>query len=189
VKPSREMPAGEPVVIRQYQPEDAEPIFEAATESIEQIFPWMPWCRPGYSREDSRGWVEHCVAAWKSKTEFSFAIVDQANRFLGGCGLNQFRLDHKVANLGYWVRTSATGRGVASKAVRKLIEFAFRETNVIRLEIVVALGNVASHRVAEKTGAVREGIAHDRLFLHGKSHDAVVHALLRSRHWPRLANA
>ena len=78
-------------------------------------------------------------------------------------------------------RTSATRKGVATAAVRKLAQFAFRETNFARLEIVVALGNVASRRVATKVGAVPEGVAHGRLYAHGSSHDAVVYALLRSR--------
>jgi RimJ/RimL family protein N-acetyltransferase len=34
---------------------------------------------------------------------------------------------------------------------------AFEATDLVRLEIVVAVGNVASHRVAEHAGAVREG--------------------------------
>ena len=70
---------------------------------------------------------------------------------------------------------------MATAAVGKLAEFAFRETDLARLEIVVDLGNVASHRVAVKSGALREGVAHDRLYAHGASHDAVVYALLRSR--------
>jgi ribosomal-protein-serine acetyltransferase len=98
-------------------------------------------------------------------------------------GLNQLRPEHRLANLGYWVRTSATGRGVATAAVRQLARFAFRETDLIRLELVVAADNAASHRVAEKADALREGPAHDRLYIHGKAHDAVVYALLRSR-WP-----
>ncbi|MBI4637161.1 MAG: GNAT family N-acetyltransferase [Candidatus Rokubacteria bacterium] len=177
-----EIQAGGRILIRRYQPEDAPRVFEAASESIEQIFPWMPWCHPAYSLDESRAWIQHCEAAWATGAEYNFAVVDHATRFLGGCGLNQLRPEHRVANLGYWIRTSATGKGVATAAVRGLTEFAFRETNLVRLEIVVALGNLASHRVAEKVGAIREGIAHDRLHVHGKSHDAIVYALLRSRY-------
>jgi RimJ/RimL family protein N-acetyltransferase len=142
----------------------------------------MPWCHATYSLDESKAWIAHCDAAWNEGTEYNFAIADQADRILGGCGLNQIRVEHRVANLGYWVRTSATRTGVATAAVRKLAQFAFRETDLARLEIVVALDNVASHRVAMKVGALREGVAHDRLYAHGRSHDAVVYALLRSRH-------
>ena len=170
------------VVIRPYRHEDAEPMLEAVLESVDQIAPWMPWCHPGYSLDESRGWIEYCQQAWGNRTEFHFAIVDDADRIVGGCGLNQLRPEHRVANLGYWVRTSATRRGVATAAVHAVADFAFRETNLVRLEIVVALGNEASHGVATKVRALREGVAHERLYAHGQSHDAIVYALLRSRH-------
>ena len=175
------MAADEQISIRRFRSDDAAALLEAAVESQEQIFPWLPWCHEGYVLDDSRAWIERCAATWENRTEYNFAIVDRADRLLGGCGLNQLRPEHRVANLGYWVRTSATKRGVATAAVGKLAEFAFRETDLARLEIVVDLGNVASHRVAVKSGALREGVAHDRLYAHGASHDAVVYALLRSR--------
>src|SRR5438132_390407 len=83
----------------------------------------------------------------------------------GGCGINQRIRKDRMANLGYWVRTSATRRGIATAAVRLATEYAFEHTDLLRLEIVVAITNIASRRVAEKVGAVREGIAHDRIFL------------------------
>ncbi|MGH7393366.1 MAG: GNAT family N-acetyltransferase [Candidatus Rokuibacteriota bacterium] len=177
------------ITIRRYRRDDSGPLLEAALESTEQIFPWLPWCHAAYSLDDSHAWIEHCEAAWQKGAEYNFAIVDHARRILGGCGLNQLRPEHRVANLGYWVRTSATKKGVATAAVRELAEFAFRETNLVRLEIVVALGNVASHRVAAKVGAVHEGVAHDRLHVHGQSRDAVVYALLRSRYEHRGLDA
>ena len=88
---------------------------------------------------------------------------------------------HRFANLGYWVRSSAAGRGVAPAAVRLLADWAFRETDLLRLEIVAAVGNRRSQRVAEKAGAIREGVLRDRLLLHGQPHDVVIYAILRLR--------
>lgn len=171
----------EPIVVRPYRPDDASGLFEAAVESVEQVCRWLPWCHPGYTLQESRAWIAHSVAAWDSGAEYNFAVVDHANRFLGGCGLNQVRLEHRNANLGYWVRTSATRQGIATAAVQEVARCAFSQTNLVRLEIIVAIDNMASQRVAEKVGALREGIAHDRLWLNGTSCDAVVYALLRSR--------
>lgn len=176
------MSAAADVRIRRYHRDDAARLWEAAVESIQEVFPWLPWCHPDYALDESRAWLEHCDAAWEQGSEYQFVIVDRDDRVLGGCGLNQLRIEHRIANLGYWVRTSATRRGVAAAAARHLARFAFRETTLARLEIVVDVDNAASHRVAAKVGAIREGIAHDRLFAHGRSRDAIVYALLRSRH-------
>lgn len=167
------------VLLRPHRPDDAEEIYAAVLESFETLSEWMPWCHPGYSIEETRAWIEHCGIARARGSEFHFVIEDASGAFLGTCGLNQLRAEHQMANLGYWVRKSASGRGVATRAVRRLAEFAFRETELVRLEIVVALANFASLRVAEKSGAIREGIANQRLRLRGRSQDAVVFALIR----------
>lgn len=112
--------------------------------------------------------------------EFAFAIVGPDDEFLGGCGVNQINRIHRFGNLGYWVRTSATGRGVAREAARQIAEFAFRNTDLVRLEIVCAVENRRSQRVAEAVGAVREGVLRNRLQLHGQSLDAVMYSLVRS---------
>jgi len=88
---------------------------------------------------------------------------------------------NRFANLGYWVRTSAMGCGVAPAAVRLVAEYAFRETDLIRLEIVGAVGNLRSQRVAEKIGAVREGVLRSRLLLPTGPSDAVMYNLLRPK--------
>jgi len=167
------------ISIRPYQPKDAPLLLEAAAESTAEVFPWLPWCHAGYSLTECEQWVSRCETARSEQSAYEFAIVDQSDRLLGGCGLNQLRTDNQFANLGYWVRTAGTRRGAATAAVRQVAEFAFRETALIRLEIVVAAENPASRRVAEKAGAVREGVLRDRLLLHGHVHDAVLYSIVR----------
>ncbi len=169
----------EDIAIRPYTLDDAPRLFEAARESTAEVYPWLPWCRPEYSLAEAQEWVEKQVRQSAERVEFPFAIVSADGRFLGGCGLNQIDPIHRRANLGYWVRTSATRRGVASAAVRQLAAWAFANTDLVRLEIVAAVGNQASLRVAEKAGAIREGIARSRLLFHGASHDAVVFSIVR----------
>ena len=96
---------------------------------------------------------------WKTGTSYNFAIFDVTDgSYLGGCGLNQINSIVNMANLGYWVRTSRTKRGVATAATLLLAQFGFEELNLKRIEIVVNVNNVVSQRVAEKAGATREGV-------------------------------
>ena len=73
-------------------------------------------------------------------------------KFLGGIGLNRVD-EHPVANLGYWVRSSAVGDGVATESVRGLARFGFTHLHLIRIEIIMSTENAASKKVAEKSGA------------------------------------
>ena len=151
----------------------------AVCESVAELFPWLPWAHAGYSMADAMEWARSRAQLLAERREFAFAIVDPDGLFLGGCGINQLNPIQQFGNLGYWVRTSATGRGVASEAVRQLADFAFRNTDLVRLEIVCAAGNQRSQRVAERAGAVREGVLRHRLLLHGQAVDAIMYSLIR----------
>ena len=150
-------------------------------ESVEEIGAWMAWCHPGYSLEDAEQWILRQCELAQQGLAYEFSVRDQRGAFLGGCGVNQVNLVNRLANLGYWVRTSAMGRGVASAAARMVAERVFRETDLVRLEIVCAVGNVRSQRVAVKVGAVREGVLRSRLVLPQGVSDAVMYSLVRDQ--------
>ena len=111
--------------------------------------------------------------------EYDFVILDKQNRiFLGGCAIDQINRKHNFANLGYWIRSSQTGKGIATAAVRLISRFGFETLGFTRLEIVAAVQNRASQRVAEKVGAIREGIHRNRHVVRDKMYDAVMFSLI-----------
>ncbi len=165
--------------IRPYETGDAEALLGAVRESVAELSPWLPWCDATYSVEDANKWVTEHAGPAAAGQEVAFAIVGPNGEYLGGCGINQVNSIHRFGNLGYWVRTPATGRGVATSAVRQLAEFAFRTTDLVRLEIVCAVGNARSQRVAERAGATREGVLRSRLLIRGTPMDAVMYSLVR----------
>lgn len=166
--------------VRLYEPADAEDLRAAAVESAAEVGRWMGWCHPGYSLADARGWIASQEDLVRRGLAYEFAIHDGSGRYVGGCGVNQVNRALRLANLGYWIRTSETGRGVAAEAVRLVAARVFDETDLIRLEIVCAVGNVRSQRVAEKVGATREGVLRQRLIIPGGPSDAVMYGIVRS---------
>ena len=167
-----------PVQIRPFQSGDADQVYAAVQESVAEVGGWMPDLANS-SREDIASWIETRPAAWSNGTAYSFAIVDgQDGRFLGGTGLSSIHSTQRFANLFYWVRSSELRRGVATAAALLTARFGFDRLALNRVEIVVAVDNHASLRVAEKVGAVREGVLRNRLMLHGTIHDAVMFSLV-----------
>ena len=166
------------VQLRPYRNSDVYHVYDAVVESYSELTPWMYWCHPEYNIKETRDWVASRAEDWERGTEYSFAITDtKKGGFLGGCSIyvhHQFRF----AELGYWVRTSRTGQGLATAAVNLLVQFGFDELKLNRIEIVVATGNEASQRVAEKAGATREGVLRNRLLVPDKVYDAVMFSLV-----------
>jgi len=155
-------------------------LIEAIEESRPELVAFGAWCHATYSIDDAKRWVETQLATETAGGLAEMLIVGDEDELLGVCGINQVDSINKRANLGYWVRTSACGRGIATRAVTWLAAWAFATTDLERLEIVVSVQNGASLRVAEKAGAVREGILRRRLRLRGVSHDAVVFSIVRT---------
>ena len=166
------------IELRQYQQNDVDAIYETVMESKAELSPWMMWCHENYSRQDAETWVEGRPGAWDRNESWSFVVVDSSERLLGTCGIHRIESLHGVGELGYWVRSSMTSQGIATEATRKLCQWAFADKGLQRIEIIMSVENIASQRVAEKAGAVREGILRQRLSLNGRRHDAVMFAVL-----------
>ena len=147
--------------------------------AISSFSAWLPWCHKNYSIEETEEFIASRGRGKANDEWYSFGIFEKASgRFLGGIGINFINRVHQMANLGYWVRTSAAGRGVATNATRLVARFGFEELGLQRLEIVAAVNNIGSQRVAEKAGATREGVLRRRLLIRGESQDSVLFSLL-----------
>jgi ribosomal-protein-serine acetyltransferase len=166
------------ITLRPFEVDDAPAMVEAVQESIAESMPWMGWCTPDYDLDSARSWLVTLPVNWENGTQYGFAITNTENgKILGGTGLNHINQAQRLANLGYWVRTSATRQGVATRAARLVARFGIEKIGLLRAEIVVAVGNAASLRVAQKAGAQREGILRNRLIVRDKVLDAVMHSL------------
>ncbi len=170
------LPDGTKIVLRPPTEGDIPRLFEAVDSSRKELARWMPWCHADYNLADAESWVRDTVA---SDSMYPFLLLDETqNLCLGTCGLNDIYTKHRCANLGYWVRTSHAGRGIASAATLKVAEFAFDQLDLVRVEIVAAVGNQTSQRVAEKVRATREGIIRNGLVHGEKAIDAVMFSLI-----------
>jgi|ERR1043165_263884 RimJ/RimL family protein N-acetyltransferase len=167
------------ILIRRDRAEDATVIYEAVRESIPEVSKWMSWCHADYAIDETRAFLVSQDEGWTSGTAYGFSIFDVVTGvYYGGVGLNHIVREYRYANLGYWVRTGYAGRGIASSATRLMARFGFEELGLQRVEIVAAVGNLASQRAAEKAGAVREGILRKRIVQDGITHDAVIYSLV-----------
>ena len=84
-----------------------------------------------------------------------------------------------IGEIGYFVDHDHWGQGIAPAAVRHIEEFAFRQLDIRRLEIVTLRPNKASQRVAEKCGYRREGTQRGKLLHNGQYRDASLYAKVR----------
>jgi RimJ/RimL family protein N-acetyltransferase len=143
-----------PVTLRRHQQDDLDAVFQAVTESLDHLRPWMPWAA-GYTRQSAAEFLAKSARNWDDGTEYGYAIIADGV-LAGGCGL-MGRIGPGGLEIGYWVHRARTRRGLATAASAALVEAAFRLPGVDRIEIVHDELNVASAGVPRKLGFTKVG--------------------------------
>lgn len=167
------------VSLRAHRTTDAEALAAAVRESVATVGRWQDWCHEGYGTADAETWMGACRKDWLLGDGYEMLIVDaHTDVILGGMGVNQRNREQRFANLGYWVRESMQGRGIATRAGRLAIRFAFETVGVARLEIVAAWDNLPSRKTAERLGGTFEGMLRKRLVIKGTSVDAAMYSVI-----------
>ena len=169
----------EDILLRPFRIDDSTQLYCAVKESLKELKPWMSWATDTYTELTAREYITIARARWDEGTFYAFAIT-RSNEILGACTLSSIHPIYHFCNLGYWVRTSSHGDGIAGRAAMLAARFAFENLGLIRVEIVIAVGNQASIRVAEKIGAHDEGILLNRMVIGKSIYDAHMYSLLPS---------
>jgi RimJ/RimL family protein N-acetyltransferase len=110
--------------------------------------------------------------------------VDRAcgRAFIGWCALNRWNPDHRSASLGYCFEQAAWGHGYATEATRGLLQWAFGTLDLNRVQAQTDTRNLASARVLDKLGFVREGRLREDCVVNGEVSDSWIYGLIR-REW------
>jgi len=167
------------VTLRPFQMNDAQEVYVAVRESLTDLKPWMSWAHDSYSMDESRDFIALTRARWEEDTLFAFVITDAiTGRVVGGISLSHLHPVYHLCNVGYWVRTSRHDEGIAGRATKLATRFGFEHVGLIRAEIVIAVGNEKSIRVAEKLGAHYEGILRNRMVIGKVVADAHMYSLI-----------
>jgi RimJ/RimL family protein N-acetyltransferase len=106
-----------------------------------------------------RAWFDRYAAGRAQGTRMNFAILEgPEERFAGFAVAPEIDAEARTAELGYGLAPWARGRGIATEALRALTAWAFDELGMHRLELLIAVDNAASKRVARTCGYTLEGV-------------------------------
>lgn len=104
--------------------------------------------------------------------------LPETNQLIGKISLYLFSRQNRRAETGYILNRTFWGRGLMSEALAAVLEYAFGELGMHRIEADVDPDHAASLALLKKFGFVREGVLRDRWFVHGEWHDSVMLGLL-----------
>jgi ribosomal-protein-serine acetyltransferase len=172
------------IIIERVSEQRVKDFYDAYIESLPELFAAGFTSTTDPSSEELGTWQDWMTAlnnGWENDQEYFFQVIEvSTNQVVGGVFLNHVARQYQMANLGYWVRTSRVGEGIATEAAKQVARYGFERLGFQRLEVVVDIGNLLSLKVAEKIGAVREGLLRNRGNLHGSPCDAYMFSFIPS---------
>jgi RimJ/RimL family protein N-acetyltransferase len=138
------------------------------------------WSRPPLMRiEEAQTLFEELERGVGSGEFAQWAIARRSDDLMiGSCALFAHQQVHRRAAIGYALASAHWGHGYAHEALRLALDHAFGMLELHRVEADVDPRNVASTRLLEKLGFVREGVLRERWHVSGEIQDSAIYALL-----------
>ncbi len=164
-------------LLRPWQPSDAARMAQLANNYdiarfMSDMFPFP------YAIEDAERFIQMSISHQPLRL---FAILFEGQP-AGGIGIHpQGDIMRKNAELGYWLGKIFWGKGIATAAVRKMVNYGFDHFDIDRIFARPFGSNTGSQRVLEKAGFTFEGRLEKTIFKNGMYEDELFYAVRRPR--------
>lgn len=141
---------------------DGAALLDAITESLpelRQFLASLPWVAAEQTLASAEAFCRMSEANFLARKDLPFLVFDKpTGRLVAATGLHRTVWQTPRTEVGYWCRTSASGRGFVTEAVVALRDYAARHLKAARVELITDEDNLRSRRVAERAGFVLEGV-------------------------------
>lgn len=160
---------------------DTERVFQLIERNRTFLRRWLPWLDENRSVLDTRPHVDHWWRGYHQGLGFSLGIF-YCDDFAGTIGFHAFDERNRITSLGYWLGEEFTGRGIMTRSVARMTQYAFSERNMNRLYIRCAVGNARSSGIPKRLGFSCEGTQREAEWLYDHFVDLEVFSILK-REW------
>jgi len=166
--------------------DDAPILAELARANRDFMAPWEPVRSDDYFTVDGqRNVIGKVLELHHNGSALPHVILANSTRANSGRVVGRITLNGIVrgafqsCSVGYWVSAADNGRGMASAAVREILDVAFKQLDLHRVQAEILPHNIASQRVLERNGFVRFGLAPAYLNIAGRWQDHIMYQVLK----------
>lgn len=156
---------------------DAERVFELTDKSRNYLKEWLPWLDFTKNVEDTKEFIQSSLKSYAENNSMNTVILFNGE-IVGTAGFNSINCSNKTAYIGYWIGEDYQGKGIVTKVVKALTNYAFNNINLNKVEIRVAVENMRSRNVPERLGFVNEGTLRQAEWLYDHYVDHTVYGVL-----------
>lgn len=178
------LPLGDHAQLRPLEPWQAREFLAHIDRARASVDPWIPWATFSTDLDSATASLQRYADRLAQDTGRIYGIWLYST-LVGGVMFTRFDSASGVCEIGCWLEQAGEGRGLVTRACRVLIDWAFQERGMSRVEWWVSAGNTRSIDVARRLGMTREGVLRQRSSYRGARHDSEVWSVL-SDEWPPL---
>jgi len=173
------IPVRDNIELRLLKSEDAEALFNEVSSNKEYLREWLAWVDEDKMVEDTKKYIEASLKRFEEKEGIDFQIWE-GDRMIGGIGMYPIDNVHKKTSLGYWLGEDSQGKGIMTDCLKKVIEYAFKDLKLNRIQITCGVGNKKSLALPQRLGFTFEGVLRQSEWLSDHFSDSEVYSLLSS---------
>jgi ribosomal-protein-alanine N-acetyltransferase len=167
------------LILRALRPTDLDDLYEYASDpEIDHFVPWEHYKNIDEAREN----LNEFLGEYEKDGLGAWGIEHRADKKM--IGIINTSIPHRInrrVEIGYTISRAYWGQGLATEAVKALIEFGFETMNLVRIEAVVLPEHLASARVLVKSGMQFEGVLHSYQVWRNKPCDLRMYAIVNSK--------
>lgn len=169
------LPIAPDLYLRPATVSDATTLFRLIDTQRPYLRTWLPFVDLTKQENDTALYLQTVIG---STSDSVFVIV--ANEMIVGLiGFKSIEYFNRKLEIGYWLSEHQQGKGIMRRSCSRLLQHAFTDLRMNRIQIKVALGNSRSSNIPEKLGFTKEGVERDGEWLNGHFHDLQVYSLLK----------
>ncbi|MEU1725670.1 GNAT family protein [Nonomuraea sp. NPDC005692] len=171
------VPLGDEAELRPLEPWRAQEFLDHIDRARPSVDPWIPWASRSTDLASATAVLQRYADDQAADGARIYGIW-LAGTLVGGVMFTRFEAVSGVCEIGCWLEPAGEGRGLVTRACRLLIDWAFAERGMARVEWWVSPGNTRSVGVARRLGMTRDGVLRERFPHRGERHDSEVWSLL-----------
>ena len=153
---------------------------DLAKENYDYLAKWLVWPPFTKTEKDFGDFISRCKTDYESGDAIAFGVI-YSGKLIGNIAYKYINTELKKVEIGYWIVENHQGKGIISRACARLVEYAFTNLGMSKVEMCVASDNKPSRAVCERLGMTLEGIITNAEFVQGRILDHAIYGLHREK--------
>lgn len=163
--------------------DEAEELFSLVDRNRAHLREFLGWLDTSLEVADTRKFIEENLPLWLQLHSLHLSIR-KGRELIGAVGFHQIDFLNKSTSLGYWLDEGHQGKGIMTKSVKALMDYGFNVLGLHRIQILCAIHNHRSQKIALNLGFQKEGVLKDAIHHYGSFLDAYLYSMIAAKGGP-----